>query len=133
MPQPMILVIDDELPVCEALCDILEMAGFAVTTARNGREGLETFRRLGAANVRLVLLDLLMPLMGGEETLRRLRELDPTVPVLLSSGYDEEEVVKRLGSSQLTAGASDVDARLGFLQKPYNLDTVIARTQEMAR
>jgi two-component system cell cycle sensor histidine kinase/response regulator CckA len=129
---PVVLVIDDELPVCEALCDILDMAGFAVTATHNGREGLAMFRRLGAANVRLVLLDLLMPVMGGEETLRALRELDPTVPVLLSSGYDEEEAVSRLGGL-LAAGPGAGDARLGFLQKPYDLDAVIARVREMAR
>ena len=120
----LVLVIDDENAVCEALTDILEMAGIGAITAGDGQRGLESFR-LHHDSITLVILDLLMPVMGGEETLRQLRALDPDVPVLLSSGFDETEVLRRLQ-------ARDVDAQpTAFLHKPYSLDEVLKQVQAL--
>ncbi|MCI0395946.1 MAG: response regulator [Chloroflexi bacterium] len=104
----LILVIDDEEPVREAVSDILELEGWQVLAAPDGPAGIALYQEKQEA-VRLVLLDLSMPGMSGEEALREVRRLDPAVPVILSSGYSEAEVIGGL------AGQEGV----GFLQKPY--------------
>ena len=105
----LVLVIDDEEPVREAVTDILSMDGIKVLPAASGQQGIEIFSRR-SADIDLVLLDLSMPGMSGEETLLRLRELDGTVPVILSSGYDKRDLRHRFSTRDLT----------GFVQKPYS-------------
>jgi PAS domain S-box-containing protein len=103
-----ILVIDDEEIVLRTARAALERNGYTVVTAANGKEGVEQFAR---ANPKfdLVLLDMTMPVMGGEEALRRLREIDPTARIVGSSGYSEQEATRRFG-----------EGLAGFLQKPYS-------------
>ena len=109
-----ILVIDDEEPVREAVTDILEMEGLNVLTAANGQIGVELFRER-AARIGLVLLDLSMPGMSGEETFVQLRQIDPNVRVILSSGYNQIEATQRFIGLGLA----------GFIQKPYDAETLI--------
>ncbi len=104
----LVLVVDDEEQVRDVTRRMLESRGFSVLTARDGIEALEVFRER-ADEVDLVLLDLTMPRMGGEETFRRLAELRPGVKTILSSGYGEHDVAERLGRR----GLAD------FIQKPY--------------
>ena len=104
----MVLVIDDEEPVREAVYDILLMEGIRVLTAADGQAGIEIFGER-SPDIDLVLLDLSMPGMSGEETLHKLREIDSSVPVILSSGYDKRDLRHRFNTKQLT----------GFVQKPY--------------
>lgn len=80
----LVLVVDDEPQVRRLACSILEKAGFEARSARDGLEALE-FREL--ERVRLVLLDLAMPRLNGQETLARLREQGLKMPVLLTSGH----------------------------------------------
>ncbi len=103
-----VLVIDDEEPVREAVYDVLLMEGLRVLTAADGKEGIEIFRE-HAEKIDLVLLDLSMPGMSGEETLNKLRQINSTVPVILSSGYDKRDLRHRFSTKDLT----------GFVQKPY--------------
>lgn len=105
-----VLVIDDEEPVREAVHDILELHGFEVITAANGRLGLERYKTDHHA-IDLVLLDWSMPEMNGSETFEALRQFDPTVRIILSSGYSEMETTDKLRTEQL----------VGYLQKPYSL------------
>ena len=109
-----ILVIDDELPVRAAVTDILEDSGLRVITAEDGETGVGVYRERQAA-IDLVVLDLSMPGQSGEETLRQLRELNPQVRVILSSGYDQVEVAQRFADR----------AYSGFIQKPYDDLTLI--------
>jgi PAS domain S-box-containing protein len=109
-PRRTILVIDDERPVREALADILELEGWTALTAANGREGVALFRR-HQAEIALVLLDLLMPVMGGDETLAALRAIDPQVKVILSSGYDEAEAARCFASKNIANGAHGVHTK----------------------
>lgn len=88
--------------------------GFGVLSAKNGEEALELYREHGEM-VALVLLDLTMPQMDGQVVLERLRALDPDVKVILSSGYNEHEVVGRLTGQHPN----------GFLQKPYLVSTLL--------
>jgi CheY-like chemotaxis protein len=88
--------------------------------AQSGEEGIELLRH-HRDRVDLVLLDLTMPGLGGVETCRRLREVEPTLPVILSSGFAEEEAIAQLREMDLS----------GFLQKPYlvgDLLRVVAAT-----
>ena len=105
--QGTILVVDDEEVVRRIARTSLERLGYAVLTAVNGQEALRLYREAhGAINV--VLLDMTMPVIGGEEALQRLLEIDPEVQVLAMSGFDEGEAKSRFG-----AGIA------GFLQKPF--------------
>jgi CheY-like chemotaxis protein len=106
-----VLAVDDESTVLALARDILEMHGYRVLTARNGEEALRVFREHGGA-IDLVLLDLTMPIMGGRECLKRLREIDPEVRVLVSSGFSAEGTAAEL----LGEGA------LAYVQKPYDVD-----------
>jgi signal transduction histidine kinase/ActR/RegA family two-component response regulator len=104
-----VLVVDDEPMVLSLARSTLERAGYRVLTANGGAEAEEIFtRRDGKIDV--VILDVTMPGMNGEEAFRRLKALRADVPVVLSSGHSEDETVSRFQGSGLA----------GFLQKPYS-------------
>jgi len=109
-----VLVIDDEEPVREAVTDILEMDGLRVITAANGAAGIDVYRQR-AAEIDVVLLDLSMPGLSGEQTFAGLRQIDPAVRVVLSSGYHQTEATRRFEGQGL----------IGFIQKPYDAATLI--------
>ncbi len=112
--QGSVLVIDDEFMVREAVTDILTLENIQVLEASDGEEGVALYRR-HAGEIDLVLLDLSMPGMNGEETFRRIRELDPQARVLLSSGYNADDVTIHF----------DENGPAGFLQKPYSLSALL--------
>jgi PAS domain S-box-containing protein len=101
-----ILVADDEAIVRRAAKSALERQGYRVLLAENGREAVDLVR---GAEVRLVLLDLSMPLLGGEGALDELRRVRPDVKIVLSSGFNEAEAIQRFAGQRLS----------GFIQKPY--------------
>jgi CheY-like chemotaxis protein len=84
-----IMVVDDEEDVREVIGSMLRRSGYAVEFAANGREGLDIFRR-EHANIDLVILDLDMPVMGGLECFRGMKEIDPSVLALVATGYGLE-------------------------------------------
>ena len=103
-----ILVVDDEDVVRQAAAVLLRHLGYEVTTAMDGAEALERFRTDPSA-VDLVLLDLVMPRMGGRECFRALKAIDPDVRAVLTTGYGRNE------AAQLALD----EGILGFVQKPY--------------
>ena len=103
-----ILIVDDEAPVRSAAQHTLEFYGYRVLLAENGRRAVEMFRQF-ASSISLVLLDLTMPVMSGEDAFRVIREIRADVPVVLSSGFNESEALKKFSGLRLN----------GFLQKPY--------------
>jgi PAS domain S-box-containing protein len=109
-----VLVIDDDPGVLAVACRMLRSAGFTVFAAASGREGVERFRELGD-QVRLVLLDLTMPDMDGEQVFHEIRRIRPGARVVLSSGYNEQEVTSRFAGKGLA----------GFVSKPYRLRELI--------
>ncbi|MBE2222503.1 MAG: PAS domain S-box protein [Anaerolineae bacterium] len=113
MSSGVVLVIDDEKPVLEAVQDILELHGLQVLCAENGRLGLALYEK-HQKDIDLILLDWSMPEMNGSETFAALRKYDPDVRVILSSGYSEIEAADISGAEQL----------VGYLQKPYSLITL---------
>jgi PAS domain S-box-containing protein len=111
-----ILVVDDE-PAVRDMCEaLLSALGYRAILAEDGEAACRVYRERGR-EVDLVLLDLVMPRMGGRETFRALRAMDPGVRVLLSSGYARQGEAQEI----LDGGAR------GFLQKPYGISE-LART-----
>ncbi len=106
-----VLIADDEESVCNICKQMLEKWGFEVLIASNGKEALNVFREHSDI-ISLVLLDVTMPEMNGDEVLREIRLINPDIPVIMSSGYDEQEVVSRFEDNNLS----------GFVQKPYQSD-----------
>lgn len=113
-PGSVALVMDDEETVRSFASSALSRAGMKVLVADNGKAGVEIFREHSGI-ISVVLLDLLMPLKGGEDVLALLREINPGVPVILSSGFDETEAARRFSEPK--------PAR--FLQKPYTMERLV--------
>jgi len=105
-----VLLADDEESVCTVTRKMLERMGFSVLTAADGREALSLFRE-HADEIVCVLLDLTMPHLDGEEAFDEMRRIHRGVPVVLCSGYTEQNTIQRFASKGLA----------GFLQKPYNM------------
>ena len=112
--QPKVLIVDDEEGIRALACNVLSRAGVKVLSAEDGKAGIEMFREHHAV-ISAVILDLLMPSMEGEDVFALLNELDPEVPVIMSSGFDESEVARRFPGTK--------PAR--FLQKPYTARVLI--------
>jgi signal transduction histidine kinase len=112
--KPCLLVIDDEAPVREAVTDIMALHNVTVRTAVNGQQGIDLFAQ-HRAEIQLVLLDMSMPGLNGIETLARLRQIDPEIRVILSSGYSQQQIAHEV----------TVNGRTGFLAKPYDLTTLV--------
>ena len=105
-----ILLVDDEQAVRRVAGEILRKLHFDVLAADSGEEALQLFRE-HRKDIVLVILDIVMPAMGGSEVFHKLRGLDPNVKVLLCSGYSIQGEADRL----IGVGAS------GFIQKPFSL------------
>jgi CheY-like chemotaxis protein len=110
--QGRVLVVDDEESVRNVAKAILKRAGLEVITAAGGREALSILHRNGTNGRKIgaVLLDLVMPQVSGQEVLRQLRAFSPELPVILSSGYNDEHEL----AAQLTSFGPTI-----FLAKPY--------------
>lgn len=113
-----LLVIDDDDAVRQAIIGMLKPQNVRVLAAAGGRQGLALYKQ-HQAEIGLVILDIVMPDMDGEETLHHLRQINPRLPVILSSGYDEKEAAKRLVDNVST----------GFLQKPYRAPALLKMVQ----
>ncbi len=106
-----ILLIDDEKMILDVGRELLEELGYTVLSALSGREALDIFQK-NSDKIDLVIMDMIMPGMGGGETFDRLRAINPNIKVLLSSGYS----VNGQASKILHRGCD------GFIQKPFNLN-----------
>lgn len=107
-----VLLVDDEETVRTVGRRMLERLGFRVLVARDGQEALDLVRT--RAEIGCVILDLTMPKLDGVEAFQELRRLRPSIPVVISSGYSEQQVMARFSGQALA----------GYLQKPYQLDAV---------
>jgi CheY-like chemotaxis protein len=103
-----VLVVDDEKLVREMVKKALERYGYTVLLADGGLAAIDLLKR-HPADVALVVLDLSMPRMSGEEALPELRKIRPEVKVLVSSGYSESETMTMFKGQRVS----------GFIQKPY--------------
>ncbi len=115
-----ILIVDDQETVWDFLIEALQELGYTVLLAENGLDAVSICSESPAGSIDLVLLDMIMPKMGGHDTFYRLKAIDPKIKVLLSSGFVDEQAVSDL----LANGAS------GFLEKPHRIKTM---AQEIRR
>jgi CheY-like chemotaxis protein len=103
-----ILFVEDEETLRIMAETLLDALGFSVITTAHGSEALEIYRERGS-EIDVVLLDLIMPVMGGIETYHELRKINSTVPIIICSGYGVESVENVIGN----------DPHAGFVHKPY--------------
>jgi len=106
-----ILLIDDEVMILDVARAMLQSLGYRVYCAGSGQEGVAVYHEK-KDEIDLVILDMIMPGISGGEAFDRLREIDPTQKVLLSSGYSVDGKARQI----LEKGCN------GFLQKPFRLD-----------
>lgn len=116
----LVLLVDDEESVRSVSGKMLMQTGFEVETAEDGVVALEKFRKRPEA-FRCVVLDLTMPHMDGEECFREIRRLRHDIPVIMSSGYNEQDVVNRFAGKGLA----------GFIQKPYRTVELVEKLREV--
>jgi CheY-like chemotaxis protein/two-component sensor histidine kinase len=114
-----ILLIEDEPAVRNVARKSLQDFGFSVVTAENGKQGVEIFQS-GPGKFRMVLLDLLMPEMGGEAAFAEIRAIRSDVPIVVLSGFDEAEALRRMGGKLVH----------GFIQKPFTPDWLVESVLE---
>ncbi len=115
-----ILVIDDEETIRRLMKTVLERHGYKVLLAENGADGLTIFAR-NAGVISLVVLDLVMPVMSGEEVLPHLLTMRPGLPVIVSSGQDAAEGLRKLSEPRVA----------GYLQKPYRADALARKVADV--
>jgi len=114
----LVLVVDDEESIRDLAKDILETHGYRVLLAEDGSQAVEIFEKHNGS-IGLVILDMVMPKMGGHETFQRLKELNPKVKALLSTGYSQNGKAKEI----LDSGV------MGFVQKPYQHTTLLSKVR----
>lgn len=116
----LILLVDDEEIVRRVGEKALERHGYRVRLASDGEKALELFRE-NHREIDLVVLDMTMPVLNGEETLRRMRLISEKVPVIVCSGYNEVEVIRRFTNQKMAA----------FLQKPYTASKLAEKVKQV--
>ena len=115
-----ILIVDDHESIWDFLIEALQNLGYSVILAENGLDAVEIYRE-NPNEIDLVLLDMVMPKMGGHTTFYQLKNLDPDVKVLLSSGFVSAASVKDLQDN----GAA------GFLPKPHRIREMAAKIRSI--
>jgi CheY-like chemotaxis protein len=114
-----VLIVDDEPIIIDVGQKMLERLGYRVLIARSGDEALDVYGKQ-REDIALVILDMIMPGMGGGETYDRLKAIDGDVRVLLSSGYSIKGQAKEI----MDRGCK------GFIQKPFSLYDLSMKIRE---
>jgi CheY-like chemotaxis protein len=115
-----VLLADDEKAVRDASQELLEAMGYHVLIAKDGKEAIETYKNR-QDEIDIVLLDIIMPFMGGSEAYEALKKINPDVKVLLLSGYSIDGVATEI----LELGAD------AFIQKPFNMKELSGKMREV--
>jgi two-component system response regulator (stage 0 sporulation protein F) len=118
--QPQILVVDDQTGIRQLLVALFTESGYPVMEASNGREALMVASERSPA---IALVDMKMPVMGGVETVRALRERFPSLPILIMTAVGEDERV----AEAMAAGA------LGLVQKPFDVFHLADQVEAVVR
>lgn len=115
-----VMIVDDEAVIVDVMQEVLETLGYRVICARSGKEALAQYQAT-QEKISLVILDMIMPDLGGGETFDQLKAMDPEVKVILSSGYS------------LIGQAKQIMARgcNGFIQKPFRIQEVSQKIREV--
>jgi len=115
-----VLFVDDEEMIIDVGEDVLKTLGYEVLTARGGREAIEVYKE-NRGRIDIVIMDMIMPEMGGGEAYDRLKEINPDIKVLLSSGYS----INGQATEILNRGCN------GFVQKPYSIKDLSRTIREV--
>lgn len=115
-----VLVVDDEDGIIRVSKALLETMGYRVLTTNNGRDAVEIYRR-ETATIDLVILDMIMPELGGGETFDLLKEINPQIRVILSSGYSLNDAAGQI----MQRGCK------GFIQKPFTMQSLSKKIREI--
>ncbi len=119
MPKKTVLVVDDEDLIRDLLADALS-DDFNILSARNGKEALELYTQY-QEKVSLVITYLIMPKMRGDELAERLREINPSIPIVFISGYERE-----IKTDELLA-----KGRTAFLPKPFDIVSLTSALRDV--
>ena len=114
-----LLLVDDETTNLDAVSELLQTLGYKTLTARTGQEAIEIFRSR-REEIKLIILDMIMPSLSGGETFERLKEINPDIKVILSSGYSingQADKILKMGCR-------------GFIQKPFHADELSQKIRE---
>ena len=117
-----VLVVDDEKSVLKICATMVKLCGFSTITASDGAEAVKTFRQR-SDEIDLILMDLTMPNMDGVAAMHELRSIKPDIKIILSSGFNEQELDERISDQNPS----------GFIRKPYsmsNLETELRRVMQ---
>ena len=120
MGQETILLVDDEEMIIDVGRELLEELGYQVILARSGHEAIAIYRQK-CEKIDLIIMDMIMPNMGGGETFDRLKKINPDSKVLLSSGYSVDGQASKI----LERGCD------GFIQKPFNMRQLSIKVREI--
>ena len=115
-----ILLVDDEEMIIDVGVQLLEKLGYTVLEARGGKEAIQIYQE-NKDNIDMIILDMIMPDIGGSETYDKIKTMDPEVKVLLSSGYSVDGQATEI----LKKGCN------GFIQKPFNLKRLSRKIREV--
>jgi len=115
-----ILLVDDDSNVLGVINEMLKEIGFDVLTAPDGPTAIKLFGE-HQDDIVCVLLDLTMPIMNGKEIFKALRRMKKDIRIILSSGYNEQEITTQFTGKRLA----------GFIQKPYKLDDIIPKLKKI--
>ena len=113
-PRELVMIVDDEDFVTLLAQRLLAEEGYRVVTAKDGFRAIEVYRELGE-RIELIILDFTMPLMDGSDVFNELRQINPKVPVVLSSGFAEQERLRGMLANGLR----------GFIPKPYTHEKLL--------
>ena len=114
--QNVVLVVDDDDDILLITKMMLERNGFRAVTANSGLEGIDIFT-CRCKDIILAVVDFSMPSMGGDQVVGAMREINPSVPIILSSGLDEQEIEQYSKDLNLA----------GWIKKPFSFKTLVDR------
>ena len=117
-PRELVLIVDDEEFVTMIAQRVLSDEGYRVVTAKDGFQAIDIYRKL-KDQIMLVILDFTMPVMDGADVFAELQSINPKVPVVLSSGFAEQEPLRNMLSKGLR----------GFIPKPYTQQKLLAQVR----
>ncbi len=111
-----VFLIDDDDMIADVSEMILKSSGYDVVSAKSGKEAIEVYKE-NHSRIDMVILDMILPDMGGGDTYDSLKEINPEIKVLLASGYD----IEYQGRDIMERGCD------GFIQKPFNMNELLEK------
>lgn len=115
-----ILIVENEPFVLDAMEEILATGGFKSICVRDGNHGVDTYKKR-SGEIDVVILDMNLPGMAGPEVYQVMQLVNPDVKVIVSSGYDEYDVIERFGESR----------PISILKKPFNAQMLLDQVQSV--